>query len=83
MGTNEANADHICPLLPIYNVIKGNIFPSSLCKMLQQERKKKCFGWKKTYTSPNKFYFILFFNIQQYPQTVYLRLAPSEVLALE
>lgn len=32
------------------------------------------------YTSPSKFYLILFFNIQQYPQTVYLKLSVSEVL---
>lgn len=66
-------------------VLKEAHFPIQTLQMLQQERKKKkeCFEWKKHYPSPNKFYLILFSNIQQYQQTVYLKLSVSEVLVLE
>lgn len=53
-------------------VLKEAHFPIQTLQMLQQERKKKkeCFEWKKHYPSPNKFYLILFSNIQQYQHNI-------------
>lgn len=51
--------------------------------MIQQERKKKkksMFGMEKALYFPE---WILFINIQQYPQAVYLKLSVSEVLVQE
>lgn len=81
----DSGTNHIYPLLLSSNGIKGSTLshPDSANAPARKEKKKECFEWKKHYPSPNKFYLILFSNIQQYQQTVYLKLSVSEVLVLE
>lgn len=73
-------------------VLREAYFPIQTLQMPQHERREKKpkktkpppkprFEWKKHYPSLSKFYLLLFFNIQQYQQAVYLKL--SEVLVLE
>lgn len=79
------STNHIYPFFSALMVIRETYFPIQTLQNAPEGKGKKgeCFEWKKHYTSLSKFYFILFFNILQYPQAMYLKLSVSEVLVLE